>query len=75
LIELADELGIATVVEGIETEAEWDWAMQQGARYAQGYLFGKPTPNPRPALLGLPAAMPGCFDSASSEPGTNGVQL
>ncbi|HEY6562928.1 MAG TPA: EAL domain-containing protein [Pirellulaceae bacterium] len=46
LIELARDLRIATVVEGIETEAEWDWVHTQGAEYGQGFLLGRPCENP-----------------------------
>lgn len=46
LLEVAQELGIQTVVEGIEKVGEWQWSKEHGADYAQGYLFGKPAPEP-----------------------------
>ena len=49
LLELATELGAATVVEGIESPGEWQWAMEHGADYAQGYLFARPSEVPRPS--------------------------
>lgn len=42
LIELADELGTRTVVEGIETELQLQYVQAQGVRYAQGWLFSTP---------------------------------
>lgn len=50
LLEVAHELGIQTVVEGIETVGEWQWSVDHGADFAQGYLFGKPAPAPMPSL-------------------------
>ncbi|MCA9262430.1 MAG: EAL domain-containing protein [Planctomycetales bacterium] len=46
LIELARELGIKSVVEGIETEAALEWSVKQGAEYGQGFLFARPQPEP-----------------------------
>jgi EAL domain-containing protein (putative c-di-GMP-specific phosphodiesterase class I) len=52
LIELADELGVAVIVEGIETEEQWRWLSAHGAEYAQGYYFAKPaSPPPIPAQV------------------------
>ena len=51
LLEMARGLGVATIVEGIETRGEWDWAREHGADYAQGYLFARPgSPPPRPRV-------------------------
>lgn len=50
LIELAHELGVTVVAEGVETEGQWRWLADHGADYAQGYLFAKPaSPPPVPA--------------------------
>lgn len=46
LLEMARELEVATVVEGIETEDEWWWMKEHGADYAQGYLFARPAAEP-----------------------------
>jgi EAL domain-containing protein (putative c-di-GMP-specific phosphodiesterase class I) len=46
LLELAQELNVQTVVEGIETLGEWDWAREHGADFAQGYLFAPPAERP-----------------------------
>lgn len=51
LLEMARDLGIATVVERIETRGEWEWARDHGADYAQGYLFARPaSPPPHPRV-------------------------
>jgi EAL domain-containing protein (putative c-di-GMP-specific phosphodiesterase class I) len=50
LLEMAHELGVATVAEGIETEEEWRWFRDHGADYAQGYFIAHPgslPPRPR----------------------------
>ena len=50
LIELAHELEVTVVAEGVETEEQWRWLADHGADYAQGYLFARPaSPPPYPA--------------------------
>ena len=47
LLETVQELGLSTVAEGIERQEELNWIQQQGANFAQGYLFARPgTPPP-----------------------------
>jgi EAL domain-containing protein (putative c-di-GMP-specific phosphodiesterase class I) len=46
LLEMAQDLEVATVVEGVEEAAEWQWAADHGADYAQGYLFARPAAEP-----------------------------
>jgi EAL domain-containing protein (putative c-di-GMP-specific phosphodiesterase class I) len=46
LLELARELNAHTVVEGVETIGEWQWAREHGADFAQGYLFAAPAEKP-----------------------------
>jgi len=46
LLEMANELEVGTVVEGVEHEAEWRWANDHGAHFAQGYLFAPPAASP-----------------------------
>ncbi|MEN3185279.1 MAG: EAL domain-containing protein [Atribacterota bacterium] len=41
---LAKEMGLKTIAEGVETEEEFSTVKDLGVDYAQGYLFGKPTP-------------------------------
>ncbi len=51
LLEMARDLGIRSVAEGVETEEEWDWVRYHGADFVQGYLFARPAcPPPQPAL-------------------------
>lgn len=42
LIRIAQELGLRTVAEGVETEHQAQWLSAQGVDRAQGYLFGTP---------------------------------
>ncbi len=44
LISIARELGIVTIGEGVETQAEGAWMTGAGVDYLQGYLYGKPAP-------------------------------
>lgn len=51
VLEMARELGVQTVVEGVETLGEWGWAKDHGADFAQGYLFARPAATPpRPTV-------------------------
>jgi diguanylate cyclase (GGDEF)-like protein len=45
MVALADELSVAVVVEGIENDTQSGAARAAGARYAQGYLYGRPSPD------------------------------
>jgi len=45
--------GASVIAEGIETEAHWDRAIEIGAHWGQGWLFGRPAPlalPPRPQV-------------------------
>ena len=44
LLEIAREVGVKTVCEGVENHDEVQWLRDNGADYAQGYFFGKPAP-------------------------------
>ena len=46
LLEIAVELEIKTVAEGVETLEEFDWVRERGANFVQGYLIAKPTSPP-----------------------------
>jgi diguanylate cyclase (GGDEF)-like protein len=49
LIEMAHDLGIHTLAEGVETEGEYRWLTNQGVEYLQGYFFARPaSPPPAP---------------------------
>jgi diguanylate cyclase (GGDEF)-like protein len=42
IIVMAHKLGLKTIAEGVETEAQRDWLAGQGCDYLQGFLFGPP---------------------------------
>src|SRR5690606_18038502 len=42
LAQMAEKTGFWIIAEGVETEAELDFALECGARYVQGYLFARP---------------------------------
>jgi len=44
IVDLARNLGLACVAEGVETQAHWDALRRLGCDHAQGYLLGKPMP-------------------------------
>ncbi len=41
---LARSLGLDCIIEGVETQAQFDWLAAQGCPHAQGYLLGRPLP-------------------------------
>ena len=56
-IDLARNLGLRVVAEGVETEAMWDALREQGCTLAQGYLISKPArPEELAPLLVVPVA-------------------
>jgi EAL domain-containing protein (putative c-di-GMP-specific phosphodiesterase class I) len=44
IISLADSLGLRTIAEGMETEAELDFLREQGCHEVQGFYYSKPLP-------------------------------
>ncbi len=46
LLETAQGLGILTIADGIENEDELKWFREHGVDFVQGYLIGKPNPEP-----------------------------
>ncbi|KGX89421.1 hypothetical protein N781_09220 [Pontibacillus halophilus JSM 076056 = DSM 19796] len=44
VIDIANQLEISVLGEGIETKEEYEWLKQLGVHYAQGYYIGKPSP-------------------------------
>lgn len=52
LLELARDLDVRVVAEGVETEGQWRWLQNHGADYAQGFFFARPAfPPPVPAIV------------------------
>ena len=44
IIDMCKELGVRTLMEGIETEGQFEFMKQTGCDFCQGYLFSKPLP-------------------------------
>jgi len=64
---VCQELGIATIAEGIEDEQDFQAARTIGCTYLQGYLLGRPNADFRrsPAPLPFSASNAGPFEAAS----------
>lgn len=45
-LQLTAELGVRSIAEGVETEAELAWVRERGADLVQGYLIARPGPEP-----------------------------
>ena len=43
-LELARQLGMEVVAEGVEDQADWDFVRKRGCEIAQGYFIAKPMP-------------------------------
>ena len=44
IISMARHMGLESLAEGVETQAQWDYLVAQGCESVQGYLFSKPLP-------------------------------
>ena len=44
MVALGQNLGLSVLVEGVETEAQWEFLNQHGCHACQGFLFGRPVP-------------------------------
>jgi EAL domain-containing protein (putative c-di-GMP-specific phosphodiesterase class I) len=42
LLRITDRFGFVTLAEGIETEAQAAWLLENGCRLGQGYLMARP---------------------------------
>lgn len=51
IVAMANSLNYKVVVEGIETEAQFDFLQQCGCHYGQGYYFSRPVPVEQLMLL------------------------
>jgi EAL domain-containing protein (putative c-di-GMP-specific phosphodiesterase class I) len=49
ILEAAQELGVLTLAEGVETAEEWEWLVAHGTHYIQGYYVARPA-SPPPLL-------------------------
>jgi len=47
--DLGKRLGVTTVAEGVETQAQLDRIREEGCTEIQGYLYGRPAPSDRDA--------------------------
>jgi diguanylate cyclase (GGDEF)-like protein/PAS domain S-box-containing protein len=54
VVRLGDGLRLRVIAEGVETEEQRDILRAMGCRYAQGYLFGRPTEPAEALALMLP---------------------
>lgn len=43
LIDMARDLGVAIIAEGIEQAEDWAWLRERRVDYGQGFLFGRPS--------------------------------
>ena len=46
LIELAKDLGVIVIAEGVETEDQYRWVTAHEVDYAQGHFFARPSSTP-----------------------------
>jgi diguanylate cyclase (GGDEF)-like protein/PAS domain S-box-containing protein len=42
MVQLADSVGMVPLAEGIETEKQWQFLLEQGCTLGQGFYFGRP---------------------------------
>ncbi len=54
ILEMAQSLGVETIVEGVETGEELAWARERGATFVQGFFIARPA-SPPPGNLSVPA--------------------
>ena len=64
VIDLARDLGIRTIAEGVETPRELDWVRSHGATFAQGWFIARPTNPP----VGAGRALTGPSQEARANP-------
>jgi PAS domain S-box-containing protein len=54
--QLADNLGLQVLGEGIETEEQWHFLQDNGCSFGQGFHFGRPVPAEDISALALPTS-------------------
>jgi EAL domain-containing protein (putative c-di-GMP-specific phosphodiesterase class I) len=67
LVELCRDLKIRTVAEMVETLEVEEVVRKAGVDFAQGWLFGKPTDTPQPALKPCTSVKPAARRAGASE--------
>ena len=55
-LEAALAIGAVPLAEGVETEEDFEWLKERGYQLFQGYLFGKPSPEPIDKIQNVTAA-------------------
>ena len=55
MLALGKSLGFGVVAEGVETEGQREFLLQNGCTLFQGYLFGRPCPVEELSLPDLPS--------------------
>ncbi len=76
MLHMCSDLGIATIAEGIETQAELDELVRLGVVMGQGFLLGRPSPEPERARLGvlrLPTSSEILGETARQTAATSGI--
>ncbi len=68
VLRLAQILGLAVVAEGVETAEQADTLRSLGCGFAQGYLFGRPSPEPDVSNVGCPECSLGARDATVPQP-------
>ena len=58
LVSLAHDLNMQVVVEGIETSQQLEMVETLGGNQVQGFLLGRPTPNPKSLLASASTMIP-----------------
>lgn len=53
LLRTANAVGSRTLAEGVERPEDWRWLIEAGFELFQGYLFGKPEPQPEKNTVAL----------------------
>ena len=61
ILDMADNLGIETVAEGIETAVQADYLRTRGCRVGQGHLFGRAQPAARVPAIVMGGVLAGCL--------------